>query len=577
MAHVDDQADGSAVRKAVLACWAGFLSVALLSATVNVLMLTGSFFMLEVYDRVLPSRNIPTLVGLSLIAAVLFLFQAGIDMIRSRIMVRIGTFLDGALGERVYRAALKLRVSGQTTVSQPSRDLDQVRAFFQSGGPVAFCDLPWIPLYSGLCFLFHPWIGFAVFVGALVLVVPTTLTEIFTRYSSKRLTQLSTRRHILAEASTRHAEVLLATGMQRTLSDRWRDLNHDLVREQQRTSDVSGGFGAVSKSLRMMLQSSVLALGAYLVIQGEATAGIIIASSILSARALAPVEMTIQHWKGFVSARQSLTRLRETLDTFPEKTKYTVLPAPSQTLALEHLTIVSPGTARYVVRDVSFELKAGQGLGIIGPSGSGKSSLIRCLAGVWKPAGGRVKIDGAALDQWSPDARGRYLGYLPQDVELFAGTVAENITRFEKDRDDGALIAASRAASVHDLILNLPEGYETDIGENGSALSAGQRQRIALARALYRDPFIVILDEPNSNLDQEGDLALTRAIAGVRERGGIVIVVAHRPSALAAVDTALLMIGGTMKVFGPKDEILNRITPIPTPHHQPRAVEGETP
>jgi ATP-binding cassette subfamily C protein len=335
------------------------------------------------------------------------------------------------------------------------------------------------------------------------------------------------------------------------------------MRSQRLASDVAGGLGAISKVLRMVLQSAVLAVGAYLVIYQQATAGIIIAGSILSARALAPVDLAIANWKGFVSARQGWARLTRLLAAFPAPAVVLALDPPSNTLAVERICAAPPGHQKLVVQDISFSLQAGCGLGIIGPSASGKSSLVRCLVGVWTPTRGKVRLDGAALDQWNTEALGAHIGYLPQDVELFGGTVAQNIARFEPDAPPEAIVAAAKAAGVHDLIVKLPEGYGTQVGDQGTALSSGQAQRVALARALYGDPFLVVLDEPNSNLDAEGDEALTRAIFGVRERNGIVVVVAHRPSAISGVDHVLVLSHGRQQAFGPKDDILARVLQRP--------------
>jgi ATP-binding cassette subfamily C protein len=348
-------------------------------------------------------------------------------------------------------------------------------------------------------------------------------------------------------------------GMSGRISSRWSEANERYLASHQKASDISGGFGSVSKALRMVLQSAVLGIGAYLVIHEAASAGIIIAAAILVARALAPVDLAIANWKGFLAARQSWRRLNQLLTLLPAREAPMALPAPATSLMVEQVSAVPPGGQKPVVQNVKFTLTSGQGLGIIGPSGSGKSSLVRLIVGVWPPALGRIRLDGAALDQWSPDALGRHIGYLPQDVELFSGTVAENISRFEPDAVSEAIIAAAQAARVHDLILSLPNGYDTEIGEQGHILSAGQRQRVALARALYCNPFLVVLDEPNSNLDSEGEEALTQAISGVRQRGGIVIVVAHRPSALAGVDLVLVMAKGSAVGFGPRDDILAKV------------------
>jgi PrtD family type I secretion system ABC transporter len=551
------------------------MGAALMSGMANVLMLTGSFFMLQVYDRVLPSRSVPTLVGLAILAAVLFMFLAAIDSTRARLKARIGNYLDGALSGRAYQAGVRISVVDSASGSLPSRDLDQIRSFLQSPGPVAFFDLPWVPVYAAVCFLFHPWVGYAVLLGAVLVTIPTLCTEITIRSAGKHIQEIGLKRQSLAEASRRNSEVILAAGMTSALTDRWMALNARFVAEQQRTSDVVGGFGAITRALRMALQSGVLGLGAYLVIQGESTAGIIIASSIIAARALAPVEQTIAHWKHFVAARQSFARVSRHLAMVPPDARHTALPRPRKSVAAEGVTVTPPRAQRPVVAEVSFRLNAGQALGIIGPSASGKSSLVRALVGVWPTAAGRVRIDEVSVDQWTPEMRGRHLGYLPQDVELFAGTVAENICRFESEPDDDAIIAAAQAASVHEMILHLPQGYETEIGENGAALSAGQSQRIALARALYKEPFIVVLDEPNSNLDQEGDAALTRAILGVRARAGIVIVVAHRPSALAAVDHVLVLAKGRAQAFGPKDSVFGKVASLPTAAPKPVRLAGE--
>ncbi len=396
------------------------------------------------------------------------------------------------------------------------------------------------------------------------------------RAPTKAATEAAVVRNGLAEISRRNAEALIAMGMAGRISQRWRDANRQYMHSQREASDLGGGLGAISKVLRMMLQSGVLAVGAYLVIHQEASAGIIIAGSILSARALAPVDLAIANWKGFTAARQSWQRLNNLLALSPVQVAPMQLQAPVQRLTVESVSASPPGVPRIVVQDVTFELQAGQGLGIIGPSGSGKSSLARLLVGVWQPVRGNVRLDGAALDQWSPDALGQHVGYLPQDVELLAGTVAQNIARFEPNADNEAVIAAAKAVGVHELIVRLPAGYDTPIGDQGSALSAGQAQQIALARAVYRDPFLVVLDEPNSNLDSDGEEALTRAIMGVRERNGIVIVVAHRPSAIAAVDRILVMNQGKAQAIGPKDEVLSKVLQRPLSVPRPLKVVPET-
>ncbi len=551
----------SELAAALRSCRGAFVGVGLMSAMISVLYLTGSFFMLEVYDRVIPSRSIPTLIGLAILALALFAFQGALDMVRSRVLSRIGAALDEQLSPRVFDAVMRLPLQqpGAADRLMPLRDLDQVRGFLGGPGPTALFDLPWMPLYLGICFLFHPLIGTVALVGGLLLIVLTILTDRFTSEPGQALTRHARTRIGLAEAGARNAEALRAMAITPNLARMWQGANGRWQDAHQQTSDVVGGFGSATKVLRLALQSGVLAVGAWLVIEGQATAGIIIASSILTARALAPVELAIAHWKGFVAARQSWQRLGELLRRIGHDPAPHALPPPRTALSLEAVSVAPPGVQRLVVQDVSLTLAAGQALGVIGPSASGKSSLARALVGVWPTVRGKIRLDGAALDQWSPVTLGQHIGYLPQDVELFAGTVAQNIARFEADPDTGVVIAAARAAGVLDMILRLPNGFDTELGDSGTALSAGQRQRVALARALYRDPFLVVLDEPNANLDQEGDAALTEAILGVRKRGGIVVVVAHRPSALAGVDQVLMMADGRAQAFGPRDEVLRKV------------------
>ena len=564
----------SELREALWACRFAFAGVAVMSGVINILYLTGSFYMLEVYDRVLPSRSIPTLIALSILAVALYAFQGVMDMIRSRVLVRIGAALDERLSGRVFDAVLlmplRTRLPGDGLASL--RDLEQVRAFLSSTGPSALFDLPWMPIYLAVCFLFHPYIGIAALIGAMILASLTIFTEFLTRSPSRSAITHAAMRSTLAEAGRRNAEVVRALGMSGRMANLWGDANAKYMANQQRAADVAGGLGALSKVLRFALQSMVLGLGAYLVIQQQATAGIIIASSILVSRALAPVELAIANWKAFVSARQSWRRLSELLGVLAQEGEPMTLPAPRTNLIVESVAAAPPGVQRVVVQDVSFVLKAGQALGIIGPSASGKSSLARLIVGVWVPVRGKVRIDGAAMDQWASGELGKHIGYLPQDVELFAGTVAQNIARYEPDAPSDAVIAAAKTANVHDMIIRLPEGYDTQIGESGAVLSAGQRQRVALARALYRDPFLVVLDEPNSNLDAEGDKALTQAIMKVRARGGIVIVIAHRRSALTAVDQVLALLNGKPQAFGPRDDVLAKLfRPQPAPAPPPAA------
>ena len=551
----------SELGDALRACRSAFIGVGVMSCMINLLYLTGSIFMLEIYDRVLPSRSIPTLVGLVILAGGLYIAQGALDLIRGRILVRIGTSLDETLNARVFETVVRLplMVGGRNEGLQPLRDLDNVRSFLSSMGPGAFFDLPWLPFYLAICFAFHVMIGLTALVGAIILVALTIATEFMSREPAREAMGLAARRNDLAATSRRNAEVLVAMGMSGRLTRRWSEANEKYLAGNQRASDVAGGLGAIAKVMRMTLQSAVLAVGAYLVIHQEATAGIIIAGSILSARALAPVDLAIAHWKGFVAARQSWHRLNRLLVSLPAQSTPTQLQDPSTRLSVEGVSIVPPGDQKVIVQEVTFALEAGSGLGVIGPSGSGKSSLVRALVGVWQPVRGKVRLDGAALDQWSSDALGRHVGYLPQDVELFAGSVAQNICRFDPEAGSAAIIAAAKEAGVHEMIIKMRDGYDTQIGEQGTALSAGQAQRVALARALYGDPFLIVLDEPNSNLDTEGDEALTRAVRSARERGAVVVVVAHRPIGIEAVDQLLVLRDGRMQAFGPKEQVLGQV------------------
>ena len=571
------QPASSELVAALNACRRAFLAIALFSGMSNLLMLSGALFMLEIYDRVLPSRSVPTLIALLFLVTGLYAAQGFIDAIRSRILVRVGQSLDESLSLRVYdtNVRLPLTIGSRGDGTQPVRDLDTVRGFLSGAGPLALFDLPWMPVYLAICFLFHTYIGLTALFGAMVLVTLTVVTEVKTRQPTRSATQFAMARNTLLEASRRNAEAITAMGMTSRIARRWNELNRNYIASSGRAGDVTGGLGAASKVLRLLLQSAILAVGAWLVIHQESTPGIIIAGSILGARALAPIDLAIANWRGFVGARQSWQRLERLLGHLPAQSELMPLQAPTKTLAVQNAAVSPPGEHKIVCQDANFTLTAGKALGVIGPTASGKSSLARLLVGVWAPARGSVRLDGATLDQWSPEALGRHVGYLPQDVELFPGNVAQNIARFEDPPNPAAVLAAAEAAGVHDMIVNLPDGYETSVGESGSALSAGQAQRIALARALYRDPFLVVLDEPNSNLDAEGDEALTRAILGLRSRGAIAIVVAHRPSAIAGVDYILVMGKGRQQQFGAKEEVLNRVAAPTAPQRALKVVPGE--
>lgn len=552
---------GSEIAAALGAYRGAFIGIGVFSGFINILALSGSLFMMEVYDRVIPSGSLPTLAGLFALVTILYFFQGSLELMRTRLLTRIGASLDQSLGSRVFDAVIGLQLKAPRAgeSSQPLRDLDTIRGFLSSSGPGAFFDMPWLPFYLGICFLFHQLLGLAVLSGVVFLIFLTLLTELMSRVPTQETARQGVARTRILEMGRRNAEAIVAMGMTGRVRQRWQDVSSWYIQAQQSTSDTSGGFAGLGRVFRMLLQSGVLAVGAYLVIGQEATSGVIIAGSILSARALAPIDLAISNWKTFAAARQAKQRLDKLLALLPEQQEPMALPKPQFEVAVQNVAAAPPDVQRLVVQDVNFVLKPGNGLGIIGPSASGKSSLARLLVGVWNPQRGTVAIDGAPLNLWSSEALGAHIGYLPQNVELLEGTVAENISRFDPAATPDQIIAAAKAASIHELILTWPQGYDTPIGEHGENLSSGQRQRLALARALFGDPFLVVLDEPNSNLDGEGEEALTRAMLGVRQRQGIVVVVAHRPSALGACDLVLTLQQGRQQAFGPKDEVLAKV------------------
>jgi ATP-binding cassette, subfamily C, type I secretion system permease/ATPase len=536
--------------------------IAVFSGVVNVLMLAGSLYMLQVYDRVIPSRNLATLIGLSLMVLCAYLMQGYFDALRSRMLCRMATMFDAGLQEQIHiaLAALPLRGAKPMLMQQPLRDLDQIRVFMSGMGPTAFLDMPWIPIFLIALFLFHPLIGFTALAGTVAIIGMTLLSERLSRGAAKAAMDLSAQRQVLADATQRNAEVIKALGMLDRFTARWSRANERYLQENIRASDVSANLGSGAKVLRYVLQSGMLGLGAYLVVVDRASGGVMIASSIMMGRALAPVEVALSTWKQLVAARQGVKRLREICKaTAPPATPPVELPRPSRELSVQNLSVMAPGTDRPIVTNVSFGLTAGMGLALLGASASGKTSLSKALVGIWPAQSGVVRLDGGALDQWRNGDLGRYVGYLPQDVALFDGTVAENISRFDENATSESILKAARIAGVHDLILRLPDGYSTRIGAGGMSLSAGQRQRVGLARAVFGDPFLVVLDEPNANLDAEGEQALTRAIQTLRASKSIVIVISHRPSALAALDMALVLYDGKAIAFGRREEVFARV------------------
>lgn len=551
MHYVKEAGRGHILLPSVLAA-AGF------SGVVNILALSGPLFMLEIYDRVIPSRSVPTLVALLILIAGLYAFSGLIDIIRGRVMSRIagiqGDALSGKLLKMIVGAPLRFKNNGD--VLRPAQDADQVTTFMAGPGPSALFDLPWMPIYLAICFWLHPFIGWLTAGAMAILVALTLLTDLLTRKRTAQIAATLVVRNRFGEAAYRNAEVIAAMGLEERAAERWAAAYQEVAALQQKTNDTAALLGGMSKVVRQMVQSGSLALGAWLVIAGDLSGGAIVAASIIVARALQPIEQVIANWRNMTAARQAWKRLQDVAKLYPDEKERTQLPAPVRALAVEAIFTSPPGDKRMTVQNVSFRVEAGSVVGIIGPSASGKSSLVRAITGVWPLARGKVRLDGASLDQWPATDRGRHIGYMPQNSDLFPGTIAENIARLDREAPHAYIIAAARKAGVHDLILGLPDGYETQVGDGGVNLSAGQRQRVALARALYGDPFLVVLDEPNANLDGDGDAALAEAIAGVRKRGGIVLVVAHRNSVLSQLDFLLVIENGVSKAFGPRDAVL---------------------
>lgn len=565
------------VRRSVNLYRGAFVAIFAISAVLNLLMLTGPIFMLQVYDRVLASNSVPTLMALAGIAILLYLVSGVLDILRLRALNRIAMGVYARLSGPAFRVNLRMPILiGRAAAGvSPSRDLDAIRRFLGSPGPAAICDLPFMPFYFLIIFLFHPWMGILSVAGGAAICVLVVLNEFLSRAPSKQLSESSGLQSAMMSVTRRNAEAIAAMGMGDSLGARYSGAVERHYLRQQAVSDHGNLFSSVIKTLRLMLQSAMLGLGAYLVIHQEVSPGVMIASSIIMARALAPIEQAVSHWPSFVASRQATARLDQALQACAQTAPTAGLPAPSHELRVEGLATAAPGAQAPFLQNVAFELNAGDGLGVVGASGSGKSSLARALVGVWPSMAGSIRLDGATLDQWSDAERGRFIGYLPQDVELFDGTVAENICRFASEPDIDQILQAANAAGIHHMIAALPDGYQTQIGDSGNFLSGGQRQRLGLARALYGNPFLLVLDEPNSNLDTLGERALTDALKAVRARGGIVIVIAHRPAALAAVNKTLMIQNGTQVQFGDRDEVLRKVVPanrVPAQRRQLDAV-----
>ena len=545
-----------------------FLLVGLLSAILNILLLGGSVYMMLVYDSVLPSHSLPTLFGLFAILLGVYAFQGVFETMRGRILTDMAGAFDHALGGRVQQAmadhAISRKRDADGQLLLPMRDLENIRAFLAGPGPATIIDLPWMIFFIGVLMLLHPWIGVTALMGAAVLLGLAFLTDRMLAVPAAALSTLSARRTARAADNVRHAELIAVMGMRRRRMAGWAEINAAYLSAQRRVSVVVGALGGVSRIGRLVLQSLILTVGALLVIRGEASGGVIFAASILSSRALAPVDQAIAQWRSLAAARLGWRRLCAFLDAVPARGAVrTVLPLPCRDIRVEQLALGPPGAGIATLQAVGFTLKAGDGLAVVGASAAGKSTLGRGLVGAWHPLRGTIRLDGATGDQWDAERLGRAIGYLPQRVELLEGTVAENIARFDPDAPSEAIVAAAQAAGVHEMIVGLDKGYDTPVGADGAFLSGGQQQRIALARALYGDPFLLVLDEPDANLDGAGEEALERAVRAARLRGAIVVLISHRVSLLSCASHALFLRDGRAEAFGPRDEVLKRLRARP--------------
>ncbi|SMX40639.1 type I secretion system permease/ATPase [Maliponia aquimaris] len=531
--------------------------VGIFSFFVNMLMLTGPLYMLQVYDRVLGSRSVATLIALSVLVLFLYGMMGLLDYVRSRIMARVAARFQAALDLRVFDAVLRRAAVQNDELAQTGlRDLESVQRLMSSPVLMAFFDLPWTPVFIFAIFIFHPWMGWLAVGGGLFLVAVTLLNQVLSKTPTLKSNMAVMQAERTADQIRQEAEMVQALGMREDAFNRWMVARSQSLSGQITSADLSGTFTTMTKTFRMLLQSAMLGLAAYLVLQGLLTPGAMIAGSILMGRALAPIELMIGQWALVQRARKGWDNLAQLLTEVPEAGTRTALPKPQAKLDVQQLTVVAPGEQQAALRLVSFNVGPGQACGVIGPSGAGKSTLARALTGVWRPAGGKIRLDGASLDQYGAETLGKHIGYLPQRVTLFDGTIAENIARLSAQPDAEKVVAAAMKADAHDMILKLPNGYDTRVTAAGGRLSGGQMQRIGLARAMYGDPVILVLDEPNSNLDNEGSEAVNKAIKSFKEDGKAVLIMAHRPAAIKECDLLLMLENGGRAAFGPKDEVL---------------------
>ena len=539
-----------------------FWAVGLFSVFVNLLLLTGPLYMLNVYDRVLGSRSVETLLALTVLVAFLYGMMAVLDLVRGRIMTRAGARFQDDLEERVFRAALKARSRPHPPreAATALRDLEGVQRLIAAPVAMAVFDLPWTPIFLAGIFVFHPLMGWLAVAGGLILVGIALLNRLASAHPLQRLQAATVSAESSAGQILSEAEAIRALGMQRSAFARWHEARRRALVAAVAAADRTGGFGALTKAFRLFLQSAMLGLGAWLVLRGQLTPGAMIAGSILLGRALQPIELMVNQWAVVQRGREGWRNLARLLAEVPPDEARTSLPRPRAIVEAHQVTVVPPGEQAAALRMVSFRVEPGQALGVIGPSGAGKSTLARALTGIWPTAGGKIRLDGVALDQFDADALGQLIGYLPQRVALFEGTIKDNIARLSPEPDDAAVVEAAKAAAAHEMILSLPDGYDTRVDASGGRLSGGQVQRIGLARAMYGDPVMLVLDEPNSNLDHTGTMALNAAIARYKASGRAVFIMAHRPAAIAACDLLLYLDRGARRAFGPRDEVLAEVT-----------------
>lgn len=548
------------IAEAVAFTRAGVIGVIAFSMIMNILLLTGPLYMLQIYDRVLTSQSLPTLMALSILVVGLLATFGIFDFIRTRAMARIAAGLDLKLADEAFIRTVRAGRSDKAGDGEALRDLRTVRQFIASPAATGLFDIPWLPFYIAVVFLLHPMLGWLAVAGAIVLIIIALMNENRSRGPSRKAGLAAFGEDGFVAAARGNAETIRAMGMTNDLRRRWRGLHETALDDGQSAADANGLYASTSRSLRLMLQSAILGVGAYFVIQGTLSPGALIAASIIFARALAPVDQAVAQWRTILTARQSWDRLKEVLAQVPVSERLVALRKPERSLTLTNVAVAAPGGERQIVEDVNFRVEAGEGVGIIGPSGCGKSTIVRALIGAWETSAGEIRIDGATFDQWDEAELGRHIGYLAQDVHLFDGTVAQNIARFRSNATSEEVITAAEMAGVHDLIVSLPDGYDTMIGPHGLILSAGQRQRVGLARAVFGTPFLVVLDEPNAHLDAFGEQALRHAIRALRQAGSAVIVVAHRKMAIAELNKLLLVENGKVIAFGEKEAILKQIT-----------------